>query len=222
MTLQNGGARMASKEHIKPRVPFKQSDECHAFDQALTQHVSKLLDQKRSELIPAENVEHYSHGRSWRSHASYRPDEISEVQTHGHEFEIKFTDIVENKVEIIPRIISETVKNMNASMMRMIFQNVDEACQSSGNVVNRQNGQSNADAFLQMLRTIEFGVDRDGNPSLPSMHASPQAIDAMLKDLKSQGPEFEAEFERIKAEKISAALEQEKERRKKFLAHPDT
>jgi hypothetical protein len=67
-----------------------------------------------------------------------------------------------------------------------------------------------------MLEKIEFGVDRDGNVTLPQIHAAPNVVDEIHRVLTSQGPDFERRVERVKREKIKAALKKEESRKARF------
>ena len=138
----------------------------------------------------------------------------------GGEVLLKFKDVVSNNLQVINEINADFVEKMYGSMMKSMFRELDEVCENVGNVVNAKNFKSNSEAFLEMLRKIEFGVGRDGKPSLPSIHASPQMVDALLKELSSNGPEFNAEVERIKEQKIKAALEKERQRQARFVFYP--
>ena len=103
--------------------------------------------------------------------------------------------------------------------MEAMYRTVHEATEKTGNKVSVKEEGSQAEAFVKMLETIEFGVDRDGNPSIPEIHASPEVADKMFKELSSQGPEFEKRIEEIKARKIGEALDKEQERLSKYITN---
>lgn len=110
---------------------------------------------------------------------------------------------------------------MRKQFMRMIYETINESTEKSGNVVNAQDHKSEAAAFLAMLQNIEFGVDEYGNVSLPEIHLGKLAFDRMFASFAEQGVEFEQKVEKVKKEKIKAALEQEKIRLSKFMSSGD-
>lgn len=127
------------------------------------------------------------------------------MQTHQHELTIKFDDLIEHNLVAMKTALIEIVNTMHASIMTVFYSNVKETAESVGNTLSLKDTGSNAIAFLEVLKKIEFGIGKDGKPSLPQIHASPEMVDAFLSDLRSQGPEFEQEVEQIVREKVAAA-----------------
>ena len=195
------------------RIPFQYSSELDKFSEAFEESLRSYLNAKRAELMPAENVQAYRHGTAWKSGAS---EELSEMQSHEHGMAVKFDDVIAQDVSAMRRTFLQLADAMHGSIMQMMYSTVSEAANAVGNTVSVKAAGSHAKAFLKMLQKIEFGVDRHGKPSLPQIHASPELVDAFLKDLQKQGPEFEIEVERIKQEKIASALERERERLSRF------
>jgi hypothetical protein len=195
------------------RVPFQYGLELDKFEKAFAESLRSYLNTKRAELMPAENVQAYRHGTAWKSGAS---EEVSEMQSHEHGMTVKFDDVITHNVSAMRRTFLQLGDAMHTSIMQMMYFTVSKAANAVGNTVSVKAAGSPAKAFLDMLQKIEFGVDRHGKPSLPQIHASPELVDAFLKDLQKEGPEFEIEVERIKQEKIAAALEREQERRSRF------
>ncbi len=99
---------------------------------------------------------------------------------------------------------------------RHIYSVVGAAAEKVGNVVSNSETGSSAQSFLQMLKKIEFSVDREGNVSLPQMHVGPDMGKKLLEELSAQPPEFSEEVERVKAERTELALHKEAERKSKF------
>lgn len=207
---------MASLTEQPRKIPFSFETECIAFEKSFNASIAALLHEMRKTFLSSDNIIGYSHGRKWRSHAVVQADEDGEFTEHSTEIVTKFDDIVANDLSIISKTRDEILKNMQMQFMGSMYSTVSEAAEKSGNVVSAKSGVPNAQTFLDLLKKIEFGVDKDGRPSLPEIHASPAVADAMLEELSSQGPDFKAEVERIKKEKIEAALQREEERRSKF------
>jgi hypothetical protein len=75
-----------------------------------------------------------------------------------------------------------------------------------------------AEALLEMLKTIEFSVNENGQVELPSLHMGPEGAQALIDELNKQDDEFHKEVERIKKEKTASAIEKEKARLSKYQA----
>lgn len=202
--------------HLK-RIPFPFFEEAAAFDREFIAAVGSCVDERRARLIPRENVLMHHHGRNWQSHNSTSPDEVSSTKTYEHVMEFPRADIVQGKLDLIPKKIEELASQFDFSFTAGIYETVSEACDRSGNVVSASE-LSPAEAFRQVLEQIEFGVDRHGNPSLPAFHGGKLAIEALQKDLESKGQQFADELDQIKQAKIATAMEREAERKSKFIS----
>jgi hypothetical protein len=205
----------------KRRIPFDYSNELLAFQNSFSKMIEKLVDERRSQIMPAENVESYQHGISWRTHASYDPDRISKMETHSHEMTIKFNDIINNDSGLLLKHINEIVDAMYNEFMGLMYRLVAETSAETGQNIDAKQFSSTAEAFVEALEKIEFGIDRHGNPSLPQFHVSPEMAKKLFDQLSSQGPEFEARVEDIKRRKISEAQEREAARRAKFVRYEE-
>jgi len=104
--------------------------------------------------------------------------------------------------------------------MQTLYQTVPEAVEEVGNVVDAK-GKTTTGAFLEMLRKIEFGVDRKGEVTRPEIHTHPDNAPKFLKALEDAGPEFGAEVERLMAEREAEALERERVRKTRFKKRAD-
>jgi SAM-dependent MidA family methyltransferase len=90
---------------------------------------------------------------------------------------------------------------------------VGEAAESVGNVVSLRKHQSLADAYIELLSTVEFSIDRHGNLSIPELGGgSPDLQQRFQAMLQEQGPEFFQWVEAIAREKALAAIKREQER----------
>ncbi|MBX9803743.1 MAG: hypothetical protein K2Y04_13415 [Caulobacteraceae bacterium] len=199
------------------RTFFEMPLEVDGFDQAFTLAVSALKRGSMQSIVADENVQRFSHGRRWNHRASPHTTD-GEMQTMSVEWETPFQDIVDGDLTLIPRAVDSIAKQMQATQMRMMYQTISDVCDVNGQTVSVAETGSNAAAFLEMLRKIEFGVDRDGNVAMPEIHAGSEAARKLIADLEAQPPEFAAEIERITTEKSEAALARENERKKRFKA----
>lgn len=189
--------------------------EAAAFDKALLAVVRELHRTGVSERLSEDNISRYSHGRRWSHRASpYAID--GEMRTHSAEWESGFEELVALDLTLIPRFVEAMTGQFRRQFSEMMYSTVAEACDRSGNVVSAQNAGSFPAGFLEAMRRIEFSVGRDGTVSLPEIHLGSGTAQKMIAELEAQPPEYHAEMERLKAEKIAAALEREAVRKAKF------
>lgn len=196
------------------RTFFEMRREAQGFDQALAEVIRSVKRGGVEDMISEQNVQRFTHGRRW-NHRSNPYTVDGEMQTIAAEGETPFAGIVEGDLNLIPQIIRSISEQMTTAQRRMLYETMSKSCDEHGQTISAAD-QGPAAAFLAMLRKIEFGVDREGNVSMPQIHAAPGTAKAMIADLEAQPPEFRAEIDRIKAEKSAAALERERLRRSRF------
>lgn len=203
---------MANQSKHTPQVTFfEMREEGDAFELSVTKLVGRLIRQKTGERIPLENHQAYSHGRTWR-HPANEHATTGEMQTHGAEVVTPFDDFLNNDFSIVPRMIQSIVQQFDEAQARMLYETVAEVCEASGQTVDARD-KPFPEAFMEAFRKLEFGVDRDGNPSLPEIHVGSMK---MVEQLQAMGEEYQAEFERLKQEKMDRARAAEAERRNRF------
>lgn len=202
-------------EKTKRRHYFIFKREGIAFTRSMTQLLADSHGAMVAQHISHDNIESYSHGAG-----SYHPaaPELGEtkLQQSSAVMETKFEDIVAQNLSILPNTLTKLLQTMERNFFSMLYSTVNESCEASGNSVSAKEAGSNAKAFLEMLKKIEFGVDRDGQVSLPSLHVSPEMGDKMMRELQAQPEEFKQEVEAVKKAKAEAALEKELARKRRF------
>jgi hypothetical protein len=187
-----------------------------AVQQSVTEAIGALARKRVHEFIPEENTRRFMHGTAWSAPAS--PDMApGEMTTISDVFEMKWADIADHNLSIISRSITEIATSMADQQVKNLFQSVSRVCDQSGNVVDAVE-RSIADAFMEMIEKIEFGVDANGEVSLPSIYVGPDMADRILKELQDQPPEYQARAEALIEEKKAAALTTEEARLKRFRA----
>ena len=190
-----------------------------AFEASVFDIILALRDKFVKETIPPENIHPLKHGRS----SNFRPDAPTEhTQTFAisAEMAVRYSDLVNNDLSILPKTIEDTVESFRDQFMRMIYSTVAETCDKSGNVVDARQTGSLAASFMELMEKIEVSVGPDGKVSMPEFHASPEMAHKMFADLQAQPPEFAQKFEQIKAAKVDAAFEREAARKKRFKFYP--
>lgn len=174
------------------------------------------LEDARQSLIPKENSLHFSHGGSWQTKPTEFADAEGEFQTHSVETSLKFEDVRDHRLGAIAEFQRTLVDGMQRQFFDSVFATIGRATERTGNTVSAPDHASLADAFLETIKKIQFGVDRYGNISMPEFHGGPDVARKMAASIEEKGPEFVEELERIKAQKIAEAFERERQRLNKF------
>lgn len=202
-------------------IPFRLTSKISDFDNAFSEDIAALLRAQRRTILPSDNVFGYTHGTRWltRTNENSGNNEADEMHLHSVETNLPFQDIVDNDLDALARYRNAIVSGMMQELMRSMYQTISDSTTKTGNVVDAKGGGFKAEQFIEMLEKIEFGVDRDGNVSFPEIHAGPELVEKMLRELSAQGPEFEKRVQEITKRKSEAALEKEEERKSKFPKH---
>jgi hypothetical protein len=167
-------------------------------------------------MVAPENNLRLHHGRSWGDGREGLGGSQGNVKLTSVQTTVAFDSVMRNDTSALRDFVKSVSEQMSADMTKHIYATVSAAADSVGNVVSMAAAGSPANAFLEMLQKIEFGVNSTGEISPPAIHLSPDMWQKMFDDLNSQGPEFQAEVERIKREKSLAALQREGARRDKY------
>lgn len=198
------------------RVPFPFKEEAKAFQASFMAELKYRSDLLRIDIISPENIQAYHHGTEWQSHHSDHPDDVAGMKQFGQEFTIPLEKVRNGDLSLLESTLNEVVQGMHSSLMQNLYATVSEACDRSGNTISGS-GKPPADRFVEALEKIEFGVDKDGQPSLPEFHLGSAALEALAADLKTRGEDFEKRVEDIRQRKIAAALDRERLRRSRFV-----
>lgn len=199
-----------------PRIIcFDNREDDRIFDASVTRLMQRMQERSRDKFINEENILRMNHGSTW-VHSARDPEPDTSMHTISAEWTIPFKEIADNDLSLISRTILPINESMEAQFAQNIYGVVCAAAEKVGNVVDAKDSGSFAHSMLEMFRKIEIGVDRDGNISMPQMHVGPDLYKRLPEELANVPPELEAEIERVKAEKIEAALRREAERKAKF------
>jgi len=194
--------------------PFPFDSESREVMQSFSKEVSRRLREAQESFVDSNNMQRFTHGRTWQSHQSHDPDGISELTTHKHQISVKFEDVILGRIAVVPNTLNELFQAMHESFVRNLYKTVSDACDQSGNVVNARDGI--AKAFIDMLEKVEFSVGRDGSVSLPQIHVGPGGIESIKSNAELNSPEFQALSEEIIKRKSAEALDRESKRKAKF------
>ena len=197
-------------------TPFRYRSRIKEFNEAFNEQVAAKLQQRRDEFISPRNAQKFSHGRMWKTKPTEHGDEASEMQAHSVEFSSRFDDVINHDLTKFGQAKNRLVEGLMGQFQASLYQTISQSTEKSGNTVVASPGQSPAEAFLAALEMIEFGIDENGEVSLPQFHMGREGFEKTIADLKAQGPEFTERVERVKAEKSELARQRESERLAKF------
>lgn len=197
-------------------TPFRYRSRIKEFSEAFTKQVGAELQKRREELISPRNAQKFSHGRMWKTKPTEHGDEAGEMQAHSFDFLSRFADVVNHDLAKFAEAKNRLVEGLMGQFQASLYQTISQSTEKSGNTVVRGAGQSLAEVFLAALEKIEFGIDENGEVSLPQFHMGREGIEKTIADLEAQGPEFTQRVERVKAEKSELARQRERERLAKF------
>lgn len=197
-------------------TPFRYRSRIKEFNEAFTEQVAAELRKRCDELISPRNAQKFSHGRMWKTKPTEYGDDVGEMQAHSFEFLSRFDDVVNHDLTKFVEARNRLVAGLMAQFKASLYQTISQSTEKSGNTVVVAPGQSPAEAFLAALEMIEFGIDENGEVSLPQFHMGRKGFEKTIADLEAQGPEFTERVEQVKAEKSELARRRESERLAKF------
>lgn len=199
-----------------PRIfCFERPQDEEAFERSVTKLVGQLNERTREVLISRQNVMRMNHGRNW-VHSARDPEPDTSMHSITAEWLIPFREIADNDLSLIGRSIRQMSEEMSRQFAQNMYRMLGEVCERVGNVVSAKNAGSVSQSLIEMMSKIELGVDRDGNVSMPQIHAGEEAHAKLVAELGNMPLEVSAELERLRLEKTREALEREAERRAKF------
>lgn len=193
-------------------TPFRYRSRVKEFSEAFTKQVAAEMQKRREELVSPRNAQKFSHGRMWKTKPTEDGDEAGEMRAHSFEFLSHFDDVVNHDLAKFVEAKNRLVEGLMGQFQASLYQTISQSTEKSGNTVVLGPGQSPAEGFLAALEKIEFGIDDNGEVSLPQFHMGPEAFEKTIVDLEAQGPEFTERVERVKAEKSELARQRERER----------
>lgn len=197
-------------------TPFRYRSRTKEFSEAFAKQVAAELEKRRDELISPRNAQKFSHGRMWKTKPTEHGDDTAEMQAHSFELLSRFDDVLNHDLAKLVEARKRLVEGLMAQFQAALYQTIGQSTEKSGNTVVVGPGQSPAEGFLAALEMIEFGIDENGEVSLPQFHMGREGIKKLLADLEAQGPEFTQRVEQVKAEKSELAKQREAERLAKF------
>lgn len=193
--------------------PFLSPKESKEFNKSVNSFISYMCDQQMLPVSSPENRYTLHHGASF---SSIDNTEAALIR-HSVTVEYKYEDVKNYKIEQLYNFINNFSEQMSSQMTKTIYETLGASCDKIGNTIDAtQMSLSNAEAFLEMLKKIEFGVDKHGNVTMPQFHLHPSQSEKFVKELKEQDEAYNQKVEEIKQEKCAQAIKKENDRLLKF------
>jgi len=195
--------------------------EAKAFEQALTKFLRDALKVRRSQLVPAENVQRFRHGDDW-SHPGLPNAYNAGMQQHSSEIVIKFDELVNHDLSTIPRYVGKLVEDLNAQFQRSMFATISATCDQSGNLVDASEAGGPIEGIAAMLEKIRFTADKHGKVQRPQIHMSPELIEKFREAQASAPPELLHRIQQLDELRTAEAIEEEIQRKARFVRYGET
>lgn len=199
------------------KLPFPEVKSSQDFQIAFNELLREVHKENVYKTIPPRNVQKFSHGTGWRTHSGDESaKELSEMELHTSEQSVKFKDIIQHNLSVLPMLLQCITNDMHSQLMGTMYSKILQSTEKSGNIINAALEKSNKQAFIEMLKLIEFGVDEFGKVSMPEIHLPPDS--PLLKELQSEteSGDFGVEVKALIKQKSELALSKELERLSKF------
>lgn len=198
------------------RVPFAFAKQVAEFNRANIADVSEALRRAQESLILPENMLRFEHGNAWRSKPMQFSDEKGELELHSSEHSIQFSDIVEHRLSLFETFKNELVAAMMTQFTHSIYEKLSAGAERVGNTMEIKATDNFAEKFLAMVESITFSVDRNGQVSMPQLHAGEEAFSRFQRDLTAVPAELKQRIEEAIARKSKEAIDAEALRIAKF------
>jgi hypothetical protein len=197
-------------------TPFLYRSRSKEFNEAFTRQVAADLQKRRDQLISPRNAQKFQHGLTWKTKPTEHADDAGEMTAHSVEVLSHFDDVVNHDLAKLVKTKNSIVEGLMAQLRASLYQTISQSTERTGNIIVVGPDQSPAAGFLAALEMIEFGIDENGEVSLPQIHLGREAYEKTIADIEAQGPEFTERVNQVKAEKSQLARQRESERLAKF------
>lgn len=194
-------------------VPFSNVKESEIFAKSLNDFIVEENNKKMSAYLSEENMYTLHHGSSFGSSG----DNESKLKEHAINIEFEYNDVRLYKIEQFYMFITNFIDQMSSQMTKTLYQTISDTCEKTGNIIDaKQDAMSFPDMFLEMIKKVEFSIDKNGKVVIPEVHLHPSNAKKIMAEIESQGEEYSNLIEKIKKEKSEQAIKKENERLLKF------
>ncbi|MFJ7788958.1 hypothetical protein [Pseudomonas sp. NPDC096925] len=195
---------------------FIDTEDDSKIQKSLSELLSTLQKRTMAMYIPLENAQRLKHGGAFQNPAA--PQVLNGgLEAHSSQINLPYESVAQHDISAMERCFKDFQDQMGTQFAQMFYRSISNACDHSGNVVDASKSGSLQQAFIEMLETVEFGVDKSGNVALPEIHVGKEGFDKLNKMMIEATPEDRKIIEEIKERKSKEALERELQRKAKFV-----
>ena len=197
------------------RLPYQRSWELEDFSRRAAKFVQQQVEQRLDAVVSQRNALIMRHGMGWEMGREDESVHKGSFQRLAGEATLEQAAVAAADLNAFRDQLVSLVEQLSSQMIKRVYEVVAEGAAEVGNVVPSTEGTL-ADSFLAMIKKIEFGVDESGKVTRPAIHASPAHVDALMKAINEQGPQFEAEVAELTKQKEAEAIAKENTRLARF------
>lgn len=208
---------MSSSQRIEP---FKERAREQEFDGEFMSEVMKMVTKLRGNYISPDNEHRLHHGMFFQAHHSSDPGDVTSIEEHSAFLTIEVERIANGDIAIYPQKINELIKALHEQFSKSFYEMINESCDKNGNTI-KGSDKPFPEQVLEMLSRIEFGVNKDGKPTKPSIVVGEAMGKRTIDELEAAGEEFRARFDAVVAAKEEEALLRESQRKSRFKIAPE-
>ena len=207
---------MNSEGQPRQKLPFAEEKDSNKFFQEVFLLLAKEFDKRHQKYASPENFQVFHHGVGWnfqrQEKEGFKPHS-GQLELESTKLEIKIDRILANDITLISDFIRETSDRREESLVRRLTSEMVAVTNETGNTNSISKEGSLADAFLNMIKTTQVGVSRDGSVSRPTLFLNdPSFIEKLQREIIERGPEFQKQIEVARNEQDQQALVREAER----------
>ena len=119
-------------------------------------------------------------GHRYESHGKESTSPLKGLST---ELNYKFEEIINFELELFCQKLYEMVINRLGQLQKMMYNEIINTTELTGNKINAKGTSLNTDLLLDMLEKVEIRFNDNGEPILPELHLAPKQFNK-LKELK--------------------------------------
>jgi len=206
---------MANGTQMRRKLPFAAEKQSAEFQREVFVRLIREFDERRKKHIPTENQQIFHHGRGWtfqRQESDGYTPHSGALKLHSVDLCIRIDRILANDTTLVSDFLRETADRQEKQLFQALVGEIAAVAEEAGNVVSFPKEGSIADAFLEMVRTVQPLAGPDGKVSKPTLFLTSQMIQQLQKEIAERGPDFHDQVEALWREKEKQALGREAQR----------
>ena len=202
------------------RTYFSNRQGALAFQSSFAEKVAAAAKNAAGHFVTPRNTHHLRHGGDWHNPASPHSGP-GQFLTHTAESHVTVQDLIDQRLDVVERSISQVAERMHEQFMRSFIQLMNDSTSQSGNVVDGRE-RPLSETFLEMLEQSNWSVNERGEIERPMVLAGPQLHARLKETLEQAPPEFRRKADAIIEQKIETARREEVERKGRFRRYGDS